>query len=88
MIRIKGLKDFGIWLKKGEITEANNSLARHVIKKGYAKVVGKMPLEFKLLKKYNLNYLADSFARGKVVEILKKFEMDKTSKKNRGENKK
>ncbi len=74
MIKIKGIKDFGIWLKEGEITECNNILARHVIKKGYARLAQKMPEEWRLFKKYGLNYLADSFSRGKVMKIIKEIE--------------
>lgn len=36
---VYGLKDFGIWLKQGRYSLANNSLADMVIRKRYAKEI-------------------------------------------------
>lgn len=39
MIKLKGLTDFGCWLKKGKITIANNQIGSFVIQKGYAEFI-------------------------------------------------
>lgn len=40
MIKVRGISDFGTWLRKGKITIVNNQLCNMVVKEGYAKFIG------------------------------------------------
>lgn len=82
MMKIKGIKDFGIWLKKGEIVEVNNNLALTVIRDGYAQLIEfaestdkrminkeEMDRRMGLLKKYNLP-LRQSYSLKFIIDFL------------------
>lgn len=86
MIKVLGLKDFGIWLKKGEVTITNNYLGLMVIEQGYAKFIRyvtnndkraigekEMNRRFKKLKKYKIP-LKNYYSFRQLVDIIEKIE--------------
>lgn len=88
MIKIRGLQDFGTWLRKGEIVVVNNNLGLFVIQKGYAEIVREDVIvddkrtknieeQLKLLEKYGLNPLSQSYGRTDILKLLRKLEKEK-----------
>lgn len=86
MIKIKGLENFGTWLRKGEVVVVNNNLGLTVVKEGKAKILGyvdgidkrivgkgEMERRIKLLKKYNIP-LRTGYGLKFMIDFLTKLE--------------
>jgi len=92
MIKVKGIKDFGTWLRIGETVLVNNNLGLHVVKKGYAKMLGyvdgqdkrcinkkEMENRIHLLKKYKIP-MRQSYGLKFILDFLNKIDSQITSK--------
>ncbi|MFX0133357.1 MAG: hypothetical protein ACFFDN_06925 [Candidatus Hodarchaeota archaeon] len=93
MMKVKGIKNFGIWLKKGKETICNNSLGLMVIETGRAEFIKyidkgdkrinigekEMNKRIKKLKKYNIP-MKSFYSFKHLIEIIEKVE--KWKKKN------
>lgn len=93
MMKVKGLENFGIWLKKGEETICNNSLGLMVVETGRAEfikldkgdkkiVIGEkeMNRKIKKLKRYNIP-IKSFYSFKYLIEIIEKIENGKKQRK-------
>jgi len=90
MIKIKGLKDFGTWLRKGEEVVTSNQSGFWVINKGYAEFIGyaddpkdkravgkkEMEMRVKLFEKYGLK-MKNNYSFIAVWNLIKQLESKK-----------
>jgi len=87
MMKVKGITNFGLWLKRGEEVCINNNLGSWAVQKGYAEFIDYVNIKAdkrtssvkemrerkKLFRKYNIP-IKNTYGMTLVLNLLRKLE--------------